>query len=606
MGGGIQSDYSYSAVPPCLYENQAISMGIINPTIYRCLADDVLTPEKVEYISRLFKALNDSISSYFQVHQIDFKKQVAAGKYCGDAKFESSYTIPSDTDFHIMVLSHPYSTPGVLAYAASCSSTSDYLVNRQRPVLGYVNVVTKQLKLSEDNFRDQLGVVFHECMHAMGFDGDLAVDKQVGDLNLRVITDEIVVSRARKHFNCPNMSYVPLEDGGGSGTAGSHWERRLFISEIMNGIASTNPRVSEFTLAYFEAMLVYKVNYDQADAFSWGRNEGCSFLYNCSEWRKQNGYRCMSGVRRCTNDRSGVGVCDGNTFKETLNSSYQHYGSPNIGGNDEIADNCIFVSSLSSGSCFKSVSPLTMDYYIGTEMLNHGQGHGPNALCFESSLIKAIPFGISNSHCYNVSCFNNSYYKVSVDGKYYTCKDRLYVRGFGGLLECADPKDICGVTGVTDWPEVESVSQSVVQLDTEVVLYGTHLDNVVKVEHMVVFKVDYRDPYVKSVQFKVSLQVYVNETVNSCYDDFITLDLPIKYMFLNLGDWTMKNYIFFAVFPVWIIAICMLIGYGVLSRVVERQMTEIVEVRKEINDKLNRSDPSKKKKRCCNCCCEIL
>ena len=31
----------------------------------------------------------------------------------------------------------------------------------------------------------------------------------------------------RRHFNCPSLSGVELEDFGGEGTALSHWEKRI-------------------------------------------------------------------------------------------------------------------------------------------------------------------------------------------------------------------------------------------------------------------------------------------------------------------------------------------------------------------------------------------
>lgn len=50
------------------------------------------------------------------------------------------------------------------------------------------------------------------------------------------------------------MTGAKLEDEGGYGTADSHWERRLFIGEIMIGSSSASKRVvfSNLTLAMAE------------------------------------------------------------------------------------------------------------------------------------------------------------------------------------------------------------------------------------------------------------------------------------------------------------------------------------------------------------------
>ena len=42
---------------------------------------------------------------------------------------------------------------------------------------------------------------------------------------------------ARNHFDCPKLEGAPLEDGGGAGTGGAHWEMRLFRDEYMTGAA---------------------------------------------------------------------------------------------------------------------------------------------------------------------------------------------------------------------------------------------------------------------------------------------------------------------------------------------------------------------------------
>ena len=39
----------------------------------------------------------------------------------------------------------------------------------------------------------------------------------------------------RKHFNCDSLIGAPLENDGGSGTGGSHWEKDIFYNEYMSG-----------------------------------------------------------------------------------------------------------------------------------------------------------------------------------------------------------------------------------------------------------------------------------------------------------------------------------------------------------------------------------
>ena len=94
-----------------------------------------------------------------------------------------------------------------------------------------------------------------------------------------------VVEWGRKHFGCETLMGVALEDDGGGGTMGSHWEMRTLLNDYMVGINiySLYPTVkSVFTLALLEDSGWYWPDYSQADlALKWGHNAGCDFLRSC-------------------------------------------------------------------------------------------------------------------------------------------------------------------------------------------------------------------------------------------------------------------------------------------------------------------------------------
>lgn len=62
------------------------------------------------------------------------------------------------------------------------------------------------------------------------------------------------LQHVRDIFGCDNLDGAHLEDEGGSGTAGSHWESRLFMGEIMvgNSLASSRDTLSNITMALAE------------------------------------------------------------------------------------------------------------------------------------------------------------------------------------------------------------------------------------------------------------------------------------------------------------------------------------------------------------------
>jgi len=62
---------------------------------------------------------------------------------------------------------------------------------------------------------------------------------------------------------------VPLETGGGPGTAGAHWSEAVFVTELMTGFAQNSPPMplSRVTVGSLQDM-GYTVNYSAAEAYS--------------------------------------------------------------------------------------------------------------------------------------------------------------------------------------------------------------------------------------------------------------------------------------------------------------------------------------------------
>jgi hypothetical protein len=48
------------------------------------------------------------------------------------------------------------------------------------------------------------------------------------------------LNHAKEYFGCPSLTGVPLEENGGSGSAGAHWERIAFGNEGMTASGLKN------------------------------------------------------------------------------------------------------------------------------------------------------------------------------------------------------------------------------------------------------------------------------------------------------------------------------------------------------------------------------
>jgi thermitase len=110
-----------------------------------------------------------------------------------------------------------------------------------------------------------LDVIIHEMAHVIGF--GTAWERQS-----LVTGSDFVGANAVREYNSifgGAATGVPLETDGGAGTAGSHWSKNLFGSELMTGFLSpgvTRP-ISRVTVGQFQD-LGYQVSYSAADAYS--------------------------------------------------------------------------------------------------------------------------------------------------------------------------------------------------------------------------------------------------------------------------------------------------------------------------------------------------
>lgn len=108
-------------------------------------------------------------------------------------------------------------------------------------------------------------IVRHEMAHAIGF-GSLWTDNRLNLGPLGHYTGSFALKRYRIEAKKPNALYVPVEQLGGGGTAGAHWDSAdpfffdpdTFGGDVMLGFITDNPRLTETTWASY-ADLWFKV-----------------------------------------------------------------------------------------------------------------------------------------------------------------------------------------------------------------------------------------------------------------------------------------------------------------------------------------------------------
>jgi leishmanolysin len=76
-----------------------------------------------------------------------------------------------------------------------------------------------------------------------------------------------VLKFARDHFGCNELEGVPLENGGGDGSANSHWEKLFLSNTYMNSVTEFPGYISSFTLKMLNDTGWYFVSFS---IFPWG------------------------------------------------------------------------------------------------------------------------------------------------------------------------------------------------------------------------------------------------------------------------------------------------------------------------------------------------
>jgi leishmanolysin-like peptidase len=254
-----------------------------------------------------------------------------------------------------------------------------------------------------------------------------------------------LMREGRKFYGCETFPGVPLEDASRKGTGGSHFEKRVFNNELMTGsMGSTGGIISSFTLALYEDSGWYKPNYEMAEPFRWGKNEGCSFteegclspetlalkplfcsdltqypLYAVTRFLKMgNVFRELGGNSSCHYDRGSIGGCNSYNHTRELDPDIQYFSDPMVGGSNLLADSCPFKSGWIS--CKRPRDPhLSMNTFSET--------HGSHSKCVEFTIDtkwtrrNRTISPIHGGGCYEVFCDEASGPILAVLGKNFSC-----------------------------------------------------------------------------------------------------------------------------------------------------------------------------------------
>jgi len=253
------------------------------------------------------------------------------------------------------------------------------------------------------------------------------------------------------------MVGVELENQGGEGSAGAHWEARIMLGDYMISTDYPEIIISDISLALFEDSGWYEVNYYTGGLFRFGKGQGCKFLNSvCLSSSKSNFEWDFCDIKeksKCTSNNLNRGICYINNYNSSLPAFYQYFDNPRTGGWGPV-DYCpvtmIYPSNTYyfSGSCING----ELDEIESSYPSSLGFSISENSICIESSLIDSsdnslLIYGYERAMCHKINC-NSKDKTITVDiGKTTidcpTDGGYMEVDGYNGTIRCPPYNRVC-------------------------------------------------------------------------------------------------------------------------------------------------------------------
>ena len=341
----------------------------------------------------------------------------------------------------------------VLAAAGMCM----YLTESYKPIMGLL-LINPSLSFTKKNTELYMkNLFFHELTHVLVFTPDLftslgmTTTKIFDGSFVSFVNSPRVLTAARQHFNCTTINGVPLENQGGTGSAGSHWEARYMLGDYMISTNYIDNVISDITLALFEDSGLYKVNYYSGGLFKYGKNMGCVFFNKkCIEGRNTdfpNEFCTNQNQAFCSRTKIMKGQCLITSHDDKIPKRYRYFDDSHIGG-FEPANYCPVSDSRQQDNDYYPSSCL-----VGTSDLDQEYGEiiSNSSFCFISSLLPSNSQinSVDRAICYKVECDNeNMQIVVNIGNKKINCSTEGGVinepAGFKGKIICPQYYEICG------------------------------------------------------------------------------------------------------------------------------------------------------------------
>ncbi|KAL4438372.1 hypothetical protein ABPG74_009411 [Tetrahymena malaccensis] len=373
-----------------------------------------MTPNVKEYLKKIMYAAQIYLAKLIKVYPRQQPIKISMNQEkCHDITLPENIKTTGiyDSDIHIYVTFLNNANYTALANAIWCQLDPNPTVGRVQFNIGKMNLNESSTQAFQDNFSTSL----HEILHILGFSGnsvkywiDPDTNRPYGEQNAHKVfkretrweVDNVVkvsskniLKVSRIHYGCPSIDGMYLENQGGPGSMGSHWERDLLANEFMTAsIVYRVYTISEFTAALLLDTGYYaEINSNLLMPIYWGKNKGCDFFHKtCKAGKEFPEFPDNNVEESCDFYSEAIGTLQ----------NYDYYSQ------------CKIIYSFSNGYC-------SSEEFQPDEQLRQNTGKGSR--CFRSNAnIKGYDVLDMKGRCFKAQCAKDlSSIQVNVWGDEY-------------------------------------------------------------------------------------------------------------------------------------------------------------------------------------------
>jgi len=402
---------------------------------------DPLSSAPSSFKSYIQNELAPAVLDWFQgalkvKYPVSGKLKVDSSSVC-DVKTPSTLKSGVDADYAI-IFNHKSESSSTVASSRACTTAS----GTRRPLIATTIFNRNQLKPSNGDVlihEKNIYLLIHEMMHTLAFSASHYKNFLDANGNLRkghvksaklngqtttVIDLPELTQKLRNYYGCSTLPGIYMENDGGSGTAGSHFERKLYLYETMCSGGIFGRRVSEFSLTFLEGSGWYVPDYSYAEPFFFGQGQGCNFISATASTASKYDEYCSGSDRGCSNS----GIAGGKCYSDSKTDGLK-YVNPDEDYHCENAD--------------------AEDYARLPDLQVFGRGTGSK--CFVGTL-NTKKSNTKTSFCFKHSCSgsgSNTQLTLQVGNKNVVCdrEGERTVDGYYGSINCPDPLTFCNTVG---------------------------------------------------------------------------------------------------------------------------------------------------------------